>query len=293
MFTNLAKTELIFKMHAEKKELIALLSQFEVADLSLPSVSKKRVSKDDADSSRHNHWQREVTFVLRGNPSLVVGDVVLGSRKGSVFIVNRWVNHSVWSFPECNGSVIATIHFHDIVWWNMSVITETGCWEDQEWSWAAADKDLASFANRRMELWNESTGSDLDRFNEFLRIPLFLLLDDYSKNLFGRYNNPGFIQNNIIDLVQSRIENSHGRNCSLDQLAEYSGYSKFRLAHLFKEKTGKTVGCYIDEVRINYLLFGHIGGKKHKEVAYELGFKSPSAFSTWLRKKRDEIDIDF
>ena len=101
----------------------------------------------------------------------------------------------------------------------------------------------------------------------------------------GRYSDFTPDPNSIVDLVKSRIENNNSRNCSMEELSGYSGYSKSRLSHLFKEKTGMTVGQYIDEVRRDYLLDGHIAGLKQKEIAFNLGFKSASAFSTWLRKK--------
>lgn len=83
-----------------------------------------------------------------------------------------------------------------------------------------------------------------------------------------------------------RIENMHERDCSLDQIARYAGYSRFRVAHLFKARTGMSVGDYINRIRLQYLDQAHVLGLRSKQVAAALGFRSTTAFYNWRRKHK-------
>ncbi|MBQ9503250.1 MAG: helix-turn-helix transcriptional regulator, partial [Lentisphaeria bacterium] len=77
--------------------------------------------------------------------------------------------------------------------------------------------------------------------------------------------------------------------CSLEHLAAISGYTRGYLAHKFRDETGLTVGEYIARVRLEYIRSALKRGTRRKEMAYELGFSSPSAFWNWFRKYRNEV----
>jgi AraC-like DNA-binding protein len=50
-----------------------------------------------------------------------------------------------------------------------------------------------------------------------------------------------------------------------------------------------TVGEYINKVRLEYVRNALKRGVRQKEMAYELGFSSPTAFWNWFRKYRDQV----
>ena len=73
-------------------------------------------------------------------------------------------------------------------------------------------------------------------------------------------------------------------DCSLEQIARYAGYSRFRVAHLFKARTGMSIGDYINRTRVRYLDQARVLGLPSKQVAAAMGFQSTTAFYNWRRK---------
>ena len=95
--------------------------------------------------------------------------------------------------------------------------------------------------------------------------------------------------NSVIEAVKRYIRMSNGRDCSLRRLEKISGYSKYYLAHRFARSEGCTIGKYIDKIRVQYTREAMKRGLRQKEIAYELGFSTPSNFWNWLQKHRDNI----
>jgi AraC-like DNA-binding protein len=83
---------------------------------------------------------------------------------------------------------------------------------------------------------------------------------------------------------------SNARDCSLSRLEKISGYSRYYLSHRFREYEGCTIGEYIDKIRIQYTIEAMKRGLRQKEIAFELGFSSPSNFWTWVQKHRKQIE---
>lgn len=88
----------------------------------------------------------------------------------------------------------------------------------------------------------------------------------------------------IIETIKEHINETCGKNESLDNLARIAGYSKFHFLRLFKEYTGQTVHEYINNCRIRKAKEMQRKFHTKKEIAYMLGFASPSSFSNWYKK---------
>ena len=94
---------------------------------------------------------------------------------------------------------------------------------------------------------------------------------------------------NVVESLKRYIRMSNARDCSLDRLEKFSGYSRFYLSHRFRKHEGCTIGQYIDKVRLRYTEEALKRGLRQKEIAFELGFSSPSNFWIWLRKHKISI----
>lgn len=90
----------------------------------------------------------------------------------------------------------------------------------------------------------------------------------------------------IINIIVEHIRETAGKNLDWAKLARLAGYSKYHFSRLFKQHTGQTVHDFIntcrnDKVReLTSLKFSQ------KQIAGELGFSYPSAFSRWYRDNR-------
>ena len=237
------------------------------------------------------HWHREAHFVLTGTARYQVGGEVLTAEPGIVLPIDRWQEHGIEILPENAGVLHVVLHFHDTLWGSVSEMDANGSWKVFEWTWAAVDEGLASFVRRRWDLYEEKKDNP-DAYAHLLRLPLAALYQEYARVLFSRHTPSGSNPHDIVDLIVSRIENMRGRDCSLEQIARYAGYSRFRVAHLFKARTGMSIGDYINRIRVQYLDQARILDLPSKQIAAELGFQSTTAFYNWRRKARSKRDDD-
>ena len=93
----------------------------------------------------------------------------------------------------------------------------------------------------------------------------------------------------VIQAVKAHILSCNARNCSYQDLEQVSGFSRSYLAHCFRDRTGMSIGEFIDEVRLDYTIKGRRQGMTQKEIACELGFASPVSYWSWLRKHKDKL----
>ncbi|HAH87948.1 MAG TPA: hypothetical protein DCL60_11340 [Armatimonadetes bacterium] len=99
------------------------------------------------------------------------------------------------------------------------------------------------------------------------------------------FGNGEEFRGNIIKVVEQHIRQTSGCGVTLDGLARLSGYSKFHLERLFKERTGYSVHKYINMCRT--AKFQHMKAEGHsmKEISQALGFTYQSSFSRWLKSE--------
>lgn len=85
--------------------------------------------------------------------------------------------------------------------------------------------------------------------------------------------------------IRSFIEQAQCQRVTISAIAELCGISTSHMRRLFKETTGMSLGSYVEMVRIIRAksLLGE-GRLPLKQIAYELGFANPSAFSAAFRR---------
>lgn len=80
------------------------------------------------------------------------------------------------------------------------------------------------------------------------------------------------------------IRKTQGRGITLDQVAQFAGYSKYHFSRIFKLHVGQTVHQYINYCRMIYLEKLMVQQCPHKQIAAELGFSHRSTFGRWLHQ---------
>ena len=108
--------------------------------------------------------------------------------------------------------------------------------------------------------------------------------------LTGSPVSPGGHIDEIIRSIMRNISVSGGNGLNLDNLARYSGYSKFHFLRTFKKHTGKSVHEYIDECRSKKTDDLRQKGLNKSEIAEALGFSSLSVYCRWLRNYRRRME---
>lgn len=84
--------------------------------------------------------------------------------------------------------------------------------------------------------------------------------------------------------VRSYIRSAHGAGCSLARLAKIFSLSRFRLAHLYRQEIGETIGDTIDAARAAYVRAALRRGASLKSICRAVGLSSPASLCAWRRR---------
>ena len=113
---------------------------------------------------------------------------------------------------------------------------------------------------------------------------LYLLLADIADQARDPDQAAGSTREECVRIARRMLDQAHGCGLDLAALARATGYSKFHFHRLFRELTGQTVHDYADARRRAWAAELLAAKLPHKEVTFELGFSSPSAFSRWFHQ---------
>jgi len=89
----------------------------------------------------------------------------------------------------------------------------------------------------------------------------------------------------IIRSILRHIQETHGRNCSLENLAALAGYSPYHFSRSFAKHTGMSFSECVNAARTDGFQRMLGEGKPLKKISAELGFSHPSALSRWRRRQ--------
>lgn len=235
------------------------------------------------------HAHREILLVLRGRCDFPLNHRMISPQAGDVVMIDEWIAHCAGYSANDRDLLHCWIQLRRdriSMWYaQLDFRGERTLWTPC----APLPGDLRMLLNRRWDAFSELPEAEaLPQLDRFMRGPLAMLLDEirlqFSRHADEEPRAAG--DRRIVPVIQRIIEAENGRNCSLERLEKQIGYNRYYLAHLFKHATGLTVGEYIDQVRLNFTAAAEQCGMRRKEIAFGLGFSSPSAFARWLRGRK-------
>ena len=97
------------------------------------------------------------------------------------------------------------------------------------------------------------------------------------------YNNQG--QLHTVIMTRHFINNNYDKELNLNILSHIRFTSKFHLIRLYKRYYGQTPGQYLIDRRLEKAKEFLIKGQSVSETCYDIGFESPSSFSTLFKSK--------
>lgn len=97
------------------------------------------------------------------------------------------------------------------------------------------------------------------------------------------YSNKGHIETVIG--TRHYIDNNFGKELNLELLSHIQFISKFHLLRLFKRYYGQTPKQYLTDKRIEKAKKLLIQGTNVTETCFDIGFDSPSSFSTLFKSR--------
>ena len=232
----------------------------------------------------HKHPGREIMLPLEGENDFFLQNRNCHLAPGTAVLIDSWMPHS-FGYAEND---------HDLLHlWIYFVDTRVSCSFCRVGMRGSYDiigvVGLPPYFHLLFNSrWNELKKQDgnIEGIAErYLLSPLRCLLEEIT----FRPGKPARSEPSGSDLIFSLklyIESQNARDCSLENLEKVFGYSRFYLAHKFRETQGVPLGAYINEVRLAFTEDALMKGLKQKEIAYELGFSSSAAFWKWFRNHR-------
>ncbi len=231
-------------------------------------------------ASQESHAEREILLVFRGNMDFFLAGKCFSASPGKAFFIDSWVPHQL-GYGNIPGNITHVwVHLHARRLFAMpyelshgSHLHSCGMWE---------------FSNSMLELirkrWDQARNADEALKNKLYGSIVRLILEDIefqSQALPTEKRR----EDDVISWVKNYISMNYGRNSSLAELEHLTGFNRRHLMRRFKNECSMTIGEYINCVRRG---FAAEAGKRlsQKEIAFQLGFKSPAAY--WLWQKRDK-----
>jgi len=238
-------------------------------------------------SRQHNHAHpyREILIPLAGESRFGFRGRTFACRPGTIFLCGAGEPHDL-NYPplptpllhlwltvspgDCLGSVMAYADARLTPLWRVHVSPSTDrvvpC-VDRVW-------------NRALEKRGQPGA------RERLVSALYLLLTEIADRAESPERAAADAREECVRIARRMLDEAHGCGLDLAALARATGYSKYHFHRLFHAQTSKTVHQYADErrrTRADELIAANL---PRKEIAFELGFSSPSAFSRWLHQAK-------
>ncbi len=242
----------------------------------------------------HSHSDmREILLVLEGECEMLIGERIYRCDAGTLMLVNAGDVHQFYYPANSRPSRHVWFMFwaHHIVF---AAVTDDG----------SRQRTLPAFRDYRCfdqyiidavcKSWDALLAGDdsLENLAEFetlirlISVRQVKLYDDAlaeRDRLSTKRNRDKKLWN-----VMRYIEYQCGKDCSIDTLAQLSGYSRGHFIRLFKDYAGCSVLDYINcQRRVRYQSLHH--NAPLKIVAEQLGFRSVAAFIHWRKQNIDVL----
>ncbi|MBQ9776305.1 MAG: helix-turn-helix domain-containing protein [Lentisphaeria bacterium] len=238
---------------------------------------------------RSSHPSREFLFVIQGGGAYLCNDSVYPCSPGTLFLFDSGLPHGHQYTKEDNNLVHLWGYFHGRnMHQTIYEVTQNGQARNViNMSCIMMPEYIVDLIENRWNLLARLENVTEKKVEDYLKAPINAALDEIAFRVEERADE--LSPKTPIKDMENYIRSRNGRECSLEHLAAIFGYTRGDLAHKFRNETGMTIGTYINRIRLDYIRSAKKQGIRQKEMAYELGFSTPTAFWNWFRKYRDQV----
>ena len=227
--------------------------------------------------NRHKHNFTEAMITLSGKTYYGIGDSAIIVQPGTVIALGPSTVHQKGYpsfYPDCEQAWFEFLREH----------TVAHLWRIRK----GKGRILLTICLPRQSPLKENHDKEEERLLVMSELSSAALKIFSGESETRRSDRGESFQKEMIQVLCRHLADTTGKGVSLDSLSRISGYSKFHMLKLFKKFTGLTIWNYLNKERLRKFRELQSAGKQMKEIGYELGFLSPSAFSHWVRKYKSE-----
>ena len=240
----------------------------------------------------HQHAEIQMSYILSGSGTLLVGDTVSRFKPGDVLVFGENLPHVFRSDANHQGLChMLTLFFNREGFGHDFFATEELKELDLFFKQASSGFRIADVDARfKREFIRLRSLANLERFMSFIK--LLYEIHNTSKELLSNFTN----KTNYTDTEGQRMSNvfdyclSHFKErITLDEIAEIAVMSPTAFCRFFKERTNKTFNQFLLELRIEHacqLLRTPDNQEAISSIAYTCGFNSVSNFNRYFKKQK-------
>ncbi|MGL4336255.1 MAG: helix-turn-helix domain-containing protein [Turicibacter sp.] len=254
------------------------------------------------------HWHKEVEiiYVKKGNVNIGVNDRPIRLQEGEIYIINGGEVHYFFASPDSERSVLIfdAALFQDVSFMNRngrSLKSQISKIVNSSHEW---DNDLSNQVKKIIDEINSECSQKDDGYVYALKAKMFELITLIYRKIPLKseadivvskltYTEQSEILDKL-DLVFDYIEEHYKDTISLEEVAEYIGFSHFYFTKFFKKNTGMTFVTFLNYYRLNKAkwMLTHTN-VPISEVAYEAGFQSVKTFYRLFKQEANMSPLQY
>ena len=232
-----------------------------------------------ARNQQESHAEREILLVLEGSMNFALAGKSFTASPGKAFFIDCWTPHQL-GYGEIPDKITHIwVHLHARRLFAMPYVLSAGERLQSCGMWEFSAPVLELINQRWTKALNSPEEVKKNLYSSIVRLITEEIQFQMAVPMEKRR------EDDVISWVKNYISVNYGRNSSLAELEHLTGFNRRHLMRKFKSECSMTIGEYINCVRRG---FAAAAGRRltQKEVAFQLGFKSPAAY--WLWKQRDK-----
>ena len=246
----------------------------------------------------HQHDEIQISFIEKGNGTLLVGDKISSYAKNDIFIISSNLPHVFKSHKNIEEkSKMFSLFFTETSFgesfFELNELAEINHFFSKSLQGLILKSNKTEIINNFMKLKN---ASKLERFILFLEIlkmvseatsiPLSTFVDTKKYS-----DTEGKRMRNVFDFT---IENAN-QKISLDHISNVANMTKNAFCKYFKKRTNKTYISFLTELRIENAckLLKSDQDVSINEIAYKVGFNNISNFNRKFKEGKKVTPISY
>ena len=246
----------------------------------------------------HQHEEIQLSYILKGEGTLIVGDSINYYKPGDVLVIGSQVPHVFQSDQEqYQQSHMLSLFFTETsfgkTFFDLEELMELQAFFNR----AKQGFKVTSNQEKIIALFNHiETASKLERFIIIMQLLKLFAISEYkSLSSFIYEKNYSVVEGERLRDVFDYTMNNYHQDITLEAVAYVANMTKNAFCKYFKKYTNKTYGAFLNELRIEHACKLILSPKNHtiSNVAYKVGFNNISNFNRQFKKVKHQTPLNF